>query len=74
MSGALRPRAAQSPCTGVCRMEATVGLCGGCGRTLTEIANWGSMSDAERARVREMLPERMTRLRREISGSPESGQ
>ncbi|HMN72734.1 MAG TPA: DUF1289 domain-containing protein [Rhodoblastus sp.] len=73
MSGALRPRAAQSPCTGVCRMDAATDLCVGCGRTLSEIADWGSMSDTERARVRDMLPERMSRLRRERSGSPESG-
>ncbi|MCB1539331.1 MAG: DUF1289 domain-containing protein [Rhodoblastus sp.] len=72
MSGVVRPRATQSPCNGVCRMDDATGLCVGCGRTLSEIANWGSMKDAERAGIRDMLPERMARLRREKSGSPET--
>ena len=72
MSGVVRPRATQSPCNGVCRMDDATGLCVGCGRTLSEIANWSSMKDAERAGIRDMLPERMARLRREKSGSPET--
>ena len=71
MSGVARPRATQSPCNGVCRMDDATGLCVGCGRTLSEIADWGSMHDAERAGIRDLLPERMARLRREKSGSPE---
>ena len=72
MSGVARPRATQSPCNGVCRMDDATGLCTGCGRTLSEIANWGSMNDAERAGIRDLLPERMTKLRREKSGSQET--
>lgn len=68
MNGALRPRAAQSPCSGVCRMDPATNICVGCGRTLTEIADWGSMSDAERAQVRDLLPQRMARLRPGKSG------
>ncbi len=33
-------------------------LCRGCGRTLDEIARWGTMSDAERERVMNLLPAR----------------
>ncbi|MCB1533781.1 MAG: DUF1289 domain-containing protein [Rhodoblastus sp.] len=73
MSAVIRPRATQSPCNGVCRMDDTSGLCMGCGRTLSEIGDWGSMSDEQRARVRDLLPERMARLRHERSDSPENG-
>ena len=38
-----------SPCTNVCALEN--GLCVGCGRTVDEIASWGSMSDDEREAV-----------------------
>ena len=63
MSHIVRPRASPSPCTQVCRMDPVTNLCVGCGRTLSEIADWGSMSDAERAAVREKLPERQERLK-----------
>ena len=32
-------------------MDAEIRYCLGCARTLGEIARWGEMSDAERARV-----------------------
>ena len=72
MNGVSRPRATQSPCNGVCRMDPDAKLCVGCGRTLGEIAEWGSMNDAERARIRGLLSERMARLRPGRSGSPEN--
>jgi hypothetical protein len=43
-------------------MDAATGLCTGCLRTLDEIARWGSMSDAERARIMAELPSRKTDL------------
>jgi len=47
-----------TPCIGVCRLDA-VGLCVGCRRTMDEIARWGSLDDAERARLMdEVLPQR----------------
>ena len=52
-----------SPCTGVCRVEA--GLCIGCGRTLDEIAAWGSAGNEERRRVLERVAGRRRR------GSPD---
>jgi uncharacterized protein len=48
----------KSPCVKVCQMDPSRGLCLGCGRTLDEIARWGSMSDAERERVMAELPRR----------------
>ena len=40
-------------------MDSANGLCTGCGRTLNEIARWGSMSENERARVMDSLPKRL---------------
>ena len=47
-----------SPCTKVCTMDPSSGLCIGCRRTLEEIANWGSMRDEERAAVLAKLGQR----------------
>ena len=47
-----------SPCTKVCTIDPRSGLCHGCGRTLDEIARWGSLSDAERSRIMAELPQR----------------
>lgn len=73
MTDTIRPRAAQSPCNGVCRMIPDIDLCEGCGRSIGEIAAWGEMSDSARADVRALLPLRLDSLRREKEGSPESG-
>ena len=48
-----------SPCIKVCVIDPASRLCTGCGRTLDEIARWGGMSEAERARIMAALPERM---------------
>lgn len=48
-----------SPCTKVCVIDAASGLCFGCGRTLGEIAKWGSLSDDERVAIMATLMERM---------------
>jgi len=40
-----------TPCIKICVIEPATGLCRGCGRTLDEIARWGSMSEAERNKV-----------------------
>ena len=48
-----------SPCTKVCTIDAASRLCMGCGRSLEEIARWGSMSEAERQETMRALPERM---------------
>ena len=42
--------AVPSPCNSVCKMDARSGACLGCGRTLGEIAEWGT-APAERQRV-----------------------
>jgi predicted Fe-S protein YdhL (DUF1289 family) len=48
----------ESPCIKICTLDARSGLCLGCGRTIDEIARWGAMSAAERARIMAELPAR----------------
>ena len=48
-----------SPCSKVCTIDPRTSLCRGCGRTLGEIGQWGSMPEAERRRIMSELPERM---------------
>ena len=40
-----------SPCTSVCIIDQVTGLCGGCFRTLEEIAGWIDFSAAEKRKV-----------------------
>jgi hypothetical protein len=48
----------ESPCNKICTIDVRSGLCAGCGRTIDEIARWGTMSEAERARIMAELPAR----------------
>lgn len=41
----------ESPCTGVCSMDATTGYCQGCYRTTQEIQGWWNMSIEEQKKV-----------------------
>ena len=51
--------AIETPCIKVCVMNATTGLCTGCGRTLEEIARWATLDAETRSRVMAELPARM---------------
>ena len=57
------PISAQSPCVKLCTMDAASGLCAGCGRTLDEIARWGTMDEAARRAVNAALPGRRALIR-----------
>ncbi len=46
-----RSSAVLSPCVSVCRMEAGAGFCSGCYRTLDEIAQWSTLSDADKTGI-----------------------
>ena len=46
----------ETPCIKVCVMDSASGLCRGCGRTLDEIARWGSLTDLERDEILSQLP------------------
>jgi predicted Fe-S protein YdhL (DUF1289 family) len=48
----------ETPCINVCTLDPRSGLCIGCGRTVDEIARWGSMSAADRTRIMAELPAR----------------
>lgn len=50
-----------SPCMRVCVIDREAGLCEGCGRTLDEIARWGSMGEDERRAIMDGLEARMRR-------------
>jgi uncharacterized protein len=52
----------ESPCTRICAVHPTAGLCAGCGRTLDEIARWVDFDAAERARIMAQLPARLKAL------------
>jgi uncharacterized protein len=41
-----------SPCNNICRLDVQQ-VCVGCGRSLCEIAEWGSASTAQRRRILE---------------------
>ncbi len=49
----------ESPCTKVCTIDMTNGLCAGCGRTRGEIASWTSITSAERRAIMAELPQRL---------------
>jgi predicted Fe-S protein YdhL (DUF1289 family) len=51
----------ETPCVKICTMDARSGLCTGCGRTLDEIARWGTIGDAERALLMRELKGRLAR-------------
>jgi predicted Fe-S protein YdhL (DUF1289 family) len=52
------PRSIATPCVQVCVVDGASSLCLGCYRTLSEIAGWSAMTDAERAAIMAALPER----------------
>lgn len=40
-----------SPCTNICRMDPASGYCAGCWRTIDEIVQWSTLSDADKRTV-----------------------
>jgi len=52
----------KSPCVKVCIMDPQRDACIGCGRTLDEIARWGTMSHEERDAIMAALPARREKL------------
>ena len=55
-----------TPCIKICTMDPRAGICAGCGRTLEEIARWGGMTESERLRVIELLPERLEKAKQTV--------
>ena len=59
-----------SPCINVCRMDAATGWCEGCQRTLSEIAAWSGLSDADKRVVWRALPARREAWQRSHPAAP----
>lgn len=51
-----------SPCTKVCTLHPRVPVCTGCGRNLSEIERWPSLSPQERRDLMGVVRERLARL------------
>ncbi len=60
VDASLKPAAVASPCINICRLDAQ-GLCVGCRRTLSEIAEWSAASDARRREILSALEARTLR-------------
>lgn len=54
-----------SPCVNLCELDQNGEYCLGCGRSLDEIAAWGSASEEERRAILARLPEQLLRLTRQ---------
>ena len=59
------PKAIATPCVKVCVVDGESGLCMGCYRQLSEVAQWVRFSDEERAAIMADLPARRSRIRPE---------
>ena len=51
-----------SPCNSVCKVDASIGLCEGCLRTLDEIAGWSQLNEAGRRSIWMRIGERATEM------------
>lgn len=63
-----------SPCLNRCRLDAEGRSCLDCGRTLVEIAAWGSLPDEEQERVMALLPDRLQAMRRREAAAQQQQQ
>lgn len=61
-----------SPCTSVCVIDAATGFCGGCFRTLEEIAGWIDFSAAERREVITTLGARRSKFSADVAARMDS--
>lgn len=59
------PPAIKTPCIKVCVVDGESGLCLGCFRKLSEVAQWARLTDAERDEVMAALPSRRDLIRPE---------
>ncbi|MBY8821491.1 DUF1289 domain-containing protein [Sphingomonas colocasiae] len=52
-----------SPCTKVCLLDPAMQWCRGCGRTIGEIAEWGTATPERREVILAILPDRLVQMR-----------
>jgi len=58
----------ESPCVKICVIHPESRLCTGCFRSIDEIAQWGTLSAAERRSIMAELPARAPRLNQRRGG------
>lgn len=56
--------AIETPCILVCSIDLVTGYCYGCGRTREEIAEWTTMTSADRRTIMAELPARLETVER----------
>jgi predicted Fe-S protein YdhL (DUF1289 family) len=54
--------AIETPCIKICTLDPRSGLCLGCGRSVDEIAGWSRLSGDERAKIMNVLRDRLEKL------------
>ncbi len=57
------PAAIKTPCIKVCVVDGESGLCLGCYRKLSEVAQWSRLTEVERDAVMAALPDRRSLIR-----------
>ena len=58
----------ESPCVKICVIHPSERLCTGCYRTIEEISAWSRLSQIERDKITNELPERASKLKKRRGG------
>ena len=58
----------ESPCVKICVIHPSERLCTGCHRTIEEISEWSRLSQIERDKIINELPERASKLKKRRGG------
>jgi hypothetical protein len=52
----------ETPCRLICVVDPLTDWCIGCGRTRAEVAAWTTLTDAQRADIMAILPDRLRQM------------
>jgi len=52
----------KSPCTGICALDPVRDWCSGCGRTIDEIAEWGTANEERQRAIVTALADRLVQM------------
>lgn len=63
-----------SPCYNRCRLDASGAACRDCGRTIEEIAAWGSLEPEAQLRIMALLPRRLEAARQRAAAQQQQQQ
>ncbi|MEZ5815709.1 MAG: DUF1289 domain-containing protein [Hyphomicrobiaceae bacterium] len=56
----------ETPCVGICNLDARSGLCIGCGRSLEQIAGWARLAPERRREIMDEIESRRRRVAGEV--------